>query len=61
MLMIVAHHYVVNSGLLNCIENQTTHEIRDYILLLIGWGGERQELTALSLLQVGLCASHIFQ
>lgn len=40
MLMIVAHHYVVNSGLLNCIENQTTHEVRDYILLLIGWGGK---------------------
>ena len=40
MLMIVAHHYVVNSGLINCIENQTIHEIRDYILLLIGWGGK---------------------
>ena len=40
MLMIVAHHYVVNSGLINSIENQTIHEIRDYILLLIGWGGK---------------------
>lgn len=40
MLFIVAHHYVVNSGLLDCIEAQTVLTFKDYFLLLIGWGGK---------------------
>ena len=40
MLVIVAHHYVVNSGLLSCIGEQTTLGIKDYLLLLYGWGGK---------------------
>lgn len=40
MLMIVAHHYVVNSGLMNCIEAQSTLRFQDYFLLLFGWGGK---------------------
>ena len=40
MLMIVAHHYVVNSGLIYCINAQTTLHFRDYFLLLLGWGGK---------------------
>ena len=38
--MIVAHHYVVNSGLLDCIDAQNTLQLRDYFLLLFGWGGK---------------------
>lgn len=40
MLMIVAHHYVVNSGLLDCIDAQSSLRIKDYFLLLLGWGGK---------------------
>lgn len=37
MLMIVAHHYVVNSGLLDCIDAQDCLHFKDYFLLLFGW------------------------
>lgn len=40
MLMIVAHHYVVNSGLLDCIDTQVSLHFQDYFLLLFGWGGK---------------------
>ncbi len=40
MLMIVAHHYVVNSGLMDCIDAQTSLHFQDYFLLLFGWGGK---------------------
>lgn len=40
MLMIVAHHYVVNSGLINCIDAQKSLHFQDYFLLLFGWGGK---------------------
>lgn len=40
MLMIVAHHYVVNSGLLDCINVQSGLRLKDYFLLLFGWGGK---------------------
>lgn len=40
MLMIVAHHYVVNSGLLECIDAQRSLIGQDYFLLLFGWGGK---------------------
>lgn len=40
MLMIVAHHYVVNSGLIKCIDAQSTLRFQDYFLLLFGWGGK---------------------
>ena len=40
MLMIVAHHYVVNSGLIDCIEAQNSLHFQDYFLLLFGWGGK---------------------
>lgn len=40
MLLIVAHHYVVNSGLLNCIDAQTSLGLKEYFLLLFGWAGK---------------------
>lgn len=40
MLMIVAHHYVVNSGLMGCIGAQASLHFQDYFLLLFGWGGK---------------------
>ena len=36
MLMIVAHHYVVNSGLIDCIDTQVSLHFQDYFLLQIG-------------------------
>ena len=38
--MIVAHHYVVNSGLMSCIDAQNVLHFQDYFLLLFGWGGK---------------------
>lgn len=40
MLMIVAHHYLVNSGLLDCIDAQASLHFQDYFLLLFGWAGK---------------------
>lgn len=40
MLIIVAHHYVVNSGLLTLVEAQESLELKDIFLLLFGWGGK---------------------
>ena len=40
MLVIVAHHYVVNSGLQETIVGSTTPQFKDYFLLLWGWGGK---------------------
>lgn len=39
MLVIVMHHYVVNSGLLEMI-NQNTLSMYSYMLLILGWGGK---------------------
>lgn len=46
MITIVAHHYVVNSGLLDCIEKQAQLEFKDYFLILFGMG-EKLALIAL--------------
>lgn len=40
MLMIVAHHYVVNLGLLDYIDAKFALQFKDYFLLLFGWGGK---------------------
>lgn len=40
MLMIVAHHYVVNSGLIDCFDTHASLHFQDYFLLLFGWGGK---------------------
>ena len=40
MLVIVAHHYVVNSGLLNMINESESLGFNDIFLLLFGWGGK---------------------
>lgn len=40
MLIIVAHHYVVNSGLVEMVESAETLRGNDIFLLLFGWGGK---------------------
>ncbi len=40
MLIIIAHHYVVNSGLLEVINESNHLEENDIFLLLFGWGGK---------------------
>ncbi len=40
MLVIIAHHYVVNSGLLDLIDKNEKFRIKDYFLLIFGWGGK---------------------
>lgn len=40
MLAIIAHHYVVNSGVLECVASKTVLGINDYFLLLMGSAGK---------------------
>lgn len=40
MLMIVAHHYVVSLGISTILDVKSVIEIKDYFLLLFGWGGK---------------------
>lgn len=42
MLIIVAHHYVINSGLLTIVETQQNLKFRDIFLLIFGWGGKNR-------------------
>ena len=37
MIIIVAHHYVVNSGLLDCVQGTS---LNDILILIFGWGGK---------------------
>lgn len=38
MIIIVAHHYVVNSGLIDLISARTSTSAKDIFLLIFGWG-----------------------
>ena len=40
MLIIVAHHYVVNSGLFPMVCESTSLGAKDFFILLFGWGGK---------------------
>lgn len=40
MIMIVAHHYVVNSGLMDIVEAQKSLGIQDIFLLIFGSEGK---------------------
>jgi len=40
MLIIIAHHYVVNSGLMDLINTSPKLGVNDMFLLLFGWGGK---------------------
>ena len=40
MLVIIAHHYVVNSGLTSIICDSSSLSAIDYFLLIFGWGGK---------------------
>lgn len=42
MIMIVAHHYVVNSGLMDIVESQKSLGIQDIFLLIFGSEGKRE-------------------
>lgn len=46
MIIIVAHHYVVNSNLINIIEAKSYLNAQDIFIFLFGWGG-RPELIVL--------------
>lgn len=40
MIIIVAHHYVVNSNLINIIEAKSYLNAQDIFIFLFGWGGK---------------------
>ena len=59
MLIIVAHHYVVNSGLWACIDSQPNLHFRDYFLLIFGWGGKTGINCFVLITGYFMCASNI--
>lgn len=59
MLVIVAHHYVVNSGLIECIGEKTHLHFVDYFLLLFGWGGKTGINCFVLITGYFMCTSHI--
>lgn len=40
MLVIVAHHYVVNSGVMDLIVGKHSAQFKDLFLMVFGWGGK---------------------
>lgn len=40
MLCIVAHHYVVNSGLIQLVQENNSLDFKSIFILLFGWGGK---------------------
>lgn len=42
MLIIITHHYVVNSGLLEYITEKAVLSTKDYTILILGGGGKQQ-------------------
>lgn len=59
MIVIVAHHYVVNSGLTDLINQQSVLEFRDYFLLIFGWGGKTAINCFVLITGYFMCTSHI--
>lgn len=59
MLMIVAHHYLVNSGLLDYIDVQSSLHFQDYFLLLFGWAGKTGINCFVLITGYFMCTSHI--
>lgn len=59
MLVIVAHHYVVNSGLTDVINQQPVLGFRDYFLLIFGWGGKTAINCFVLITGYFMCTSHI--
>lgn len=59
MICIVAHHSIVNSGIITEITPENVMSRNAIFALLFGWGGRRQ-LIVLCLLQGILCARQIY-
>lgn len=59
MIVIVAHHYVVNSGLTDVINQKAVLEFRDYFLLIFGWGGKTAINCFVLITGYFMCTSHI--
>lgn len=57
--MIVAHHYLVNSGLLDYIDVQSSLHFQDYFLLLFGWAGKTGINCFVLITGYFMCTSHI--
>lgn len=48
MLIIIAHHYVVNSGIMDSITKQNALNYKSIFSSVFGWGGGRPQSTVLS-------------
>lgn len=59
MFLIVAHHYVVNSGLLTAINEQNVLQFRDYFLLVFGAWGKTGINCFVLITGYFMCTSHI--
>ena len=59
MLVIVAHHYVVNSGLIQVVEESAEFSTKNIFLLLFGWGGKTGINCFVLITGYFMCTSHI--
>ena len=59
MLLVVASHYVLNSGLIAYIDAQPELRFTDYFLLLFGWGGKIGINCFVLITGYFMCSSHI--
>lgn len=59
MLCIVAHHYVVNSGLLPAIKESGAFNTDSLFLLILGWGGKTGINCFVLITGYFMCKSHI--
>lgn len=59
MLLIIAHHYVVNSGLIDLVYESNIPNVNDIFLLLFGWGGKTGINCFVLITGYFMCSSHI--
>ena len=59
MFLIVMHHYVVNSGLMDVLNAKTFFSLRDYVLLVLGCWGKTGINCFVLITGYFMCTSHI--
>lgn len=59
MLVIVAHHYIVNSGIIEMINQETAMNFRAVFAMLFGWGGKTGINCFVLITGYFMCKSHI--
>lgn len=59
MLVIVAHHYIVNSGIIELVNQESSMNFRAVFAMLFGWGGKTGINCFVLITGYFMCKSHI--